>query len=90
MLVEHGPSLECVCACRTIRHIKVYGARSIRGRTVRCAKSRLFSITGSHGSQGLDICTLQPLLVHLGFFYQYDACHGSQGPEFCTPGAVLN
>ena len=34
----------------------------------RCAKSRLFSITGSHGSQGLDICTLQPLLVHQGFF----------------------
>ena len=35
----------------------------------RCAKSRLFSITGSHGSQGPEFCTLQPLLVHQGHFY---------------------
>ena len=34
------------------------------GRTVRCAKSRLFSITGCHGSQGPEFCTLQ----HQGFF----------------------
>ena len=39
----------------------------LRGRTVRCAKSRLFSTTGSHGSQGPGFCTLQPLLVHQGF-----------------------
>ena len=37
-----------------------------RGHTVRCAKSWLFSITGSHGSQGPEFCTLQPLLVHQG------------------------
>ena len=30
---------------------------------VRCAKSRLFSTTGSHGSHGPDPCTLQHLLV---------------------------
>ena len=30
------------------------------GRTVRCAKSRLFSITGRHGSQGFGICTPRP------------------------------
>ena len=54
------------------------------------AKSRLFSTTGSHGSQGPEVCTLQPLLVHGGFFFKSDACHGSQGPEFCTPDAVLN
>ena len=35
----------------------------------RCAKSRLFSSTGSHGSQGHEFCTLQPLLVHQGFFF---------------------
>ena len=34
----------------------------------RCAKSRLFFTTGSHGSQGPQFCTLQPLLVHQGFF----------------------
>ena len=39
-----------------------------RGRTVRCAKSRPFFTTGSHGSQGPEFCTLQPLLVHQGFF----------------------
>ena len=27
------------------------------GRTVRCAKSRLFSTPGSHGSQGPEFCT---------------------------------
>ena len=39
------------------------------GHTVRCAKSRLFSTTGSYGSQGPEFCTLQPLLVHQGFFF---------------------
>ena len=34
-----------------------------------CAKSWLFSTTGSHGSQGAEFCTLQPLLVHQGFFF---------------------
>ena len=29
-------------------------------RTVRCAKSRLFSHTGSHRSRGPEFCTLQP------------------------------
>ena len=42
---------------------------------MRCAKSRLFSDTGSHRSQGPEFCTLQPLLVHHGS----DACH--QGGE---------
>ena len=34
----------------------------------RCAKSQLFSTTGSHRSQGPEFCTLQPLRVHQGFF----------------------
>ena len=52
---------------------------AVRGHTVRCvrvralcvccAKSRLFSTTGSHGSQGPEFCTLQPLLVHQGLFF---------------------
>ena len=29
----------------------------VGGRTVRCAKSRLFSTTGSHGLQGSEFCT---------------------------------
>ena len=33
-----------------------------------CEK-RLFSTTGSHGSQGPEICTLQSLLGHQGFFF---------------------
>ena len=33
----------------------------------RCTKSRLFSTTNSHGSQGPECCTLQPRLVHPGF-----------------------
>ena len=37
-------------------------------RCARCAKSRPFFTTGSHGSQGPEFCTLQPLLVHQGFF----------------------
>ena len=36
-------------------------------RTVRCAKSRLFTATSGRGSQGPEFCTLQPLLVHLVF-----------------------
>ena len=34
---------------------------------LRCAKSRLFSTPGSHGPQGPEFCTVQPLLVHQGF-----------------------
>ena len=33
-----------------------------------CVKSRLFSTAGSQESQGPKFCTLQPLLVHQGFF----------------------
>ena len=39
-----------------------------RALCLRCAKSRLFFTTGSHGSRGPEFCTLQPLLVHQGFF----------------------
>ena len=39
-----------------------------RALRARCVKSRLFSTTGSYGSQGPDFRTLQPLLVHQGFF----------------------
>ena len=35
---------------------------------LRCPKSRLFSTTGSHRSQGPEFLILQPLLVHQGFF----------------------
>ena len=35
----------------------------------RCAKSQLFSTTGSYGYQGPEFCTLQTLLVHQGFFF---------------------
>ena len=34
----------------------------IRGRTVRCAKSRLFSTPGSHGSRGPELCTPDAVL----------------------------
>ena len=37
-------------------------------RCSRCAKSQMFSTIGSHRSQGPQFCTLQPLLVHQGFF----------------------
>ena len=33
------------------------------------AKSRLSSTTGSHGSQGPEFCTLQPLLLHQGLLF---------------------
>ena len=36
------------------------GGRTVR--TVRCAKSRLFSTTGTHGSQGPGVCTLDAVL----------------------------
>ena len=39
-----------------------------RALCARCAKSRLFFTTGSHGPQGPEFCTLQPLRVHQGFF----------------------
>ena len=39
-----------------------------RALCAHCAKSWLFFTTGSHGSQGPEFCTLQPLLVHQGFF----------------------
>ena len=54
-------------------HAKGYSAHLFyRGRTVRCAKSRLFSTTGSHGSQAPEFCTLHPpppVLVHQGLFF---------------------
>ena len=41
-----------------------------RALCARCAKSRLFSTTGSHGSQGPEFCTLPPpVLVQQGFFF---------------------
>ena len=46
---------------------KLEGAH--RALCPRCAKSRLFSTTGSNGSQGPEFCSLQPLLVHQGFFF---------------------
>ena len=39
------------------------------GHTVRCAKSQLFSTTGSYGSRGPEFCTLQPLQAHQGFVF---------------------
>ena len=39
------------------------------GCTVCCVKSRLFSTTGSHGSQGPEFSTLQPLLVDQDFLF---------------------
>ena len=48
-------------------HCAFWG-RTHRALCTRCAKSRLFSTTSSHGSQGREFCTLQPLLVHQGFF----------------------
>ena len=58
----------------------VYGGAlcAVCALCVRCTKSRLFVNTGSHGSQGPEFCTLQPLLVHHCWY----ACHGSH--------AVLN
>ena len=38
-------------------------------RSVPCAKSRPFSTISSHGTQGLELYTLQPLLVHQAFFF---------------------
>ena len=55
----------------------------------RCAKSQLFSSTGSHGSQGPEFCTLQPLLVHKGFFLSLMLATGLSVLHF-GPHAVLN
>ena len=55
------------------------------GRTVRCVKSRLFSTTGSHGSQGPRFAPYSPCWCTRHLFFSSDACHGSQGPEFCSP-----
>ena len=59
------------------------------GRTVCCAKSRLFSTTGSHWSQGLEFCTLQPLIVHRGYFSRLML---AMSPRVLNPAphAVLN
>ena len=40
-----------------------------RALCTRCVRSRLFFTTGSHGSQGPEIRTPQPLLVHQGFSF---------------------
>ena len=42
---------------------------AVRALCMRCAKSRLFSTTGSHGSQGPEFCTVHPLQVHQGYFF---------------------
>ena len=53
---------------RTAWHEYQGGAScAVRALCPPCAKSRLF-FTGSPGSQGPEFCTLQPLLVHQGFF----------------------
>ena len=52
-----------VCPTHSLEH-----PPAPRGRTVRCAKSRLFSTPGSHGSQGHgshEFCTLPPPALHL-------------------------
>ena len=56
-------------------HVLFWGTESVlspegshRALCPRCTKGRLFFTTSSHGSQGPDYCTLQPLLVHQGFF----------------------
>ena len=46
----------------------VCGSKGSTMGAVCCVKSWLFSTTGSHGSQGPEACTLQPLLVYQGFF----------------------
>ena len=53
-------------------------------------KSRLFSTNGSHGSQGPEFCTLQPLLVHQGFLFF--SLMLATGPRVLNsaPHAVLN
>ena len=52
--------------CATDQYLASLGAH--RALCPRCAKSRLFFTTGSHGSRGPEFCTPQPLLVHQGFF----------------------
>ena len=45
---------------RPFAHTPYLFEAALRGRTVgraRCAKSRLFPTTGSHGSQGPEFCT---------------------------------
>ena len=77
MMVWMSPILVLCAANSTIPHVVVNAIKAIvlnvltyRGRTLcpRCAKSRLFFTTGSHGPQGPEFCTLQPLLAHQGFF----------------------
>ena len=62
---------------------------ALRGRTVRCAKRRLFSTTGSHESQGPEFCTLQPLLELQGFFFSLMLATGPRVLN-SAPHAVLN
>ena len=56
-----------------------------------CAKSRLISTTGSHGSQRPEFCTLQSLLVHQGVFF-FLSLMLATGPRVLNsaPHAVLN
>ena len=61
-----------------------------RALCARCAKSRLFFTTGHHGSQGPEFCTLQPLLIHQGFFFS--SLMLATGPRVLNsaPHVVLN
>ena len=61
-----------------------------RALSARCAKSWLFATTGSHGSQGPEFCTLQPLSVHQGCFFS--SLMLARGPRVLNsvPHAVLN
>ena len=59
------PSALILCAAAIVSGITEGAHRAL---CARCAKSRLFSTSGSHGPQGREFCTLQPLLVHQRFF----------------------
>ena len=56
----------------------------------RCVKSRLFSTTGSHGSQGPEFCTLHPPCWYTRDFFV--SVMLATGPRVLNsaPHAVLN
>ena len=62
-LLERDYVIFCGCSLS-----EKYKKGAHRALCLRCAKSRLFFTTGSHGSQSPEFCTLQPLLAHQGFF----------------------
>ena len=72
MLCKHEvvSALNCCCLTALEQYVFVNGGAlcAVPALCPRCAKSRPFFTTGSHGSRGPEFCTLQPLLVHQGFF----------------------